>query len=274
MLDKKQEESQKDIPVQNPASSSKKEVTETPKPAVEDKAQHSDVGNSSDPSKIGDTPADFKYVGGNTNLAKAQICIIGEYHGLLQCHEANVSLINAYANDSDIVLVEGVKAKRQMTHKQFLDWEEKIYNKKLKPFSKNVQLYGGDNMSAHEKTTNLYISLETTRDSLRASIASIDIDKMQELREKGENIEESIDKMRTERSKSFLDTINDMRDKFPDKRIFVIIGTNHVDDFSNSEYLNKQKYIALKPKNDFKQEDAQYLSDRRQSLVREGLARY
>ena len=38
LLDKKQEESQKDIPVQNPASSSKKEVTETPKPAVEDKA--------------------------------------------------------------------------------------------------------------------------------------------------------------------------------------------------------------------------------------------
>jgi hypothetical protein len=268
------ESQKKDISRQNPASSSKKEVTETPKPVAEDKAQHSDAGSSSDSGKIGEIPAIFKYVSGNTDLAKAQICIIGEYHGFAPCHEANVNIIDTYANDGDIVLVEGVEAKRQMTHKQFLDWEEKIYNKKLEMFSKKVQIYGGDNMAMHIKTAELFTSLDAACNTLYAAIKRIDLDEIQKLREKIEDIQRSANEMRIERDKSFLETINDMRENFPDKRVFVIIGAKHVDNLSNSEYLNKQKYIALKPKNDLKQEDKQYLSDRRQSLVREGLTRY
>jgi hypothetical protein len=196
------------------------------------------VGSSSDSSKIGEIPAKFRHVGGTTDLARAQIFIIGECHGLAQCHEANVSLIDAHANDDDIVLIEGVESKRRIPCEKYIQWEEYQCGRSLKSFSKKVQMYGIDNMSEHIKMRELFKSHDEALNHLNAmyknhnisdienlnidNITKHDLNSMLELVKKLGDIKKKMDYTNTERTKSFLKTINYMRQNFPDKNFLFL----------------------------------------------------
>lgn len=114
-----------------------------------DKAQQSEVGSSSDSSRIVDIPENFKQIGGNTELAKAQVILLGEAH--IPQHHRNISdFIHSHAKDGDIVLVEGVQAGEEKDKNRYVVEEARIYAKRLeygreiniKFFDKNIKFYG------------------------------------------------------------------------------------------------------------------------------------
>jgi hypothetical protein len=153
-----------------------KKTEETEAKPSQDQPQKSDVGSSSDSSKIVEIPANFRHIGGNTELAKAQVILLGEYH-IPQHNKDIVDFINAHAKDGDIVLVEGVQAgtklgkreymvKKALTLVDLTEFEVKQESKQLKlkdvfqegakrgiiiPFLKNVKIYGWDDIEANDE---------------------------------------------------------------------------------------------------------------------------
>jgi hypothetical protein len=230
------------------AAANRAEVT-TAK-SSQDKAQQSDVGSSSDAGKSREISANFKYIGGNTDLANAKVILLGEYH-ISQHHQNNVDFINTHAENGDIVLIEGLQAYKEMN--QFLYTMEKaIYlgnldrketyqaeseqrlletwmawrrDDKIKEFTKKVTIYGWDNEEAYNEADR------------RLSYMNVS---------KREDLNPEDRELLLKREQSMIETINKMRNDFPDKKVFVIAGENHV--FHSLEKLEGQEYIALNQK--------------------------
>ncbi len=282
-FDKTQKKSQEDIPVQNLALSPKKEGTKTLEHAVKEKAQHSDVGSSSDSCRAVDIPANFEYIGGNTELAKAKVILLGEAH-ISQHHKDIVNFINTHAEDGDIVLVEGEEAHNKMGQARYAlenavslgvldqaDVGKELKEGKLKAayikwlaeekitfFSKNVDIYGWDDMEANNRQHIVRLELDEISKKVKEfqefqgpQNAKIVI---QTLKDKLD-LRESRDKLNKLREEKMIETINEMRKNFPNKRIFTIAGKDHV--LTTLDKVKGQEYIALTPKYDPTEKEAE-----------------
>ncbi len=77
------------------AQAIKKTEEATAKPS-QDKSRQRDVASSSEVNKIGDILANFKLIGGNTDLANAKVILLGECH-IPQHDEVIINFINTHA---------------------------------------------------------------------------------------------------------------------------------------------------------------------------------
>lgn len=247
------------------AAANRAEVTKAK--SSQDKAQQSDVGSSSDSGKSGEIPANFKYIGGNTDLANAKVILLGEYH-ISQHHQNNVDFINTHAKHGDIVLIEGLQAYEEMNQFQYAmekaigvgtldrketdqaEYEQRLLESwmawrrdgKIKEFTKKVTIYGWDIEEAYNESYS--------------KLSYMSVNKREDLNSKDR---ESLLK----REQSMIETINKMRNDFPDKKVFVISGENHV--FHSLGKLEGQKHIALNQKYQPTEKDLQDFLIRRLS---------
>jgi hypothetical protein len=247
------------------------------KPSRE-KVQQRDGGSSSEASKMVAIPEKFKWVGGNADLEEAQVILFAEAH-LSQHNNDIVDCINAHAKDGDIVLVEGVQAGQELEKIEYAvnkantlgdltddQWKQATMKQQdefhfeirkwceqgvIRPFTKDVKIYGWDNMEALDemfssKGKYTELSKKSLQEKGRKLLYQIEMDKTWKEYFKSDH----------ERDESMLKTINEMRNKFPDKRIFTIAGVDHVQNshVQNSHVQNSlekvkdQPYIALSPK--------------------------
>jgi hypothetical protein len=224
------------------------------------KIQQREVGSSSEASKMVAIPENFKLVGGNTDLEKAQVILFAEAH-ISQHDKDIVDYINAHAKDGDIVLVESRHAGKEQDEIEYVvrkaitrgdlteDQLEQAKKKQLdeyqnefqkwceqgvvRPFTKDVKIYGWDNMEAFDK---MFLLMQK----------AIELRGKSSQKKEREEIWEKIYKLRDERDESMLKTINEMRNVFPDKRIFTIAGEGHV--LNSWKKIKDQPCIALSPK--------------------------
>ena len=227
-----------------------------------------DVGSSSDSSKSIEIPANFEHAGGNTDLANAQIILLGEYH-ITQHREDIVNFINAHAKEGDIVLDEGIqsgeKHKLQKEMENQLEgtiekWislghittdrvadimeegKKKIYSvlvdkNMLPPFREDIEKYGWDDMDAYNREGQTLLTI--------GKILSYPEDsRLAELRK---NLFEIAADLSIRRDEKMLETINKMKAAFPNKAIFVIAGERHTESSVVQENLERYPYIVLKP---------------------------
>lgn len=254
-------------PVKNAAQADKKKrIIETSKPAVNDQFQHSDVGSSSDSSKIRDIPAKFEYIGGNTDLANAKVILLGEAH-VLQHYKDIVDFINTHAADSDLVLGEGLDTNVKMDGMDFA-WASAVrlgvVGKDLKMkfktiedfkairmqllekegilFTKNLDVCGCDDISANKQQHKVIAKKE---EILRDMRLAKEVKKEDELYEEFNKLERLYRALSAKREEKMIETINEMRKDFSDKRIFIIVGKNHALNLLGK--IKNQEYIALSP---------------------------
>lgn len=230
-----------------------------------DKAQHTDIGSSSDSSKNIDILEKFKHIGGNTDLANAKVILLGEAH-IPRHYNDIVDFMNTHAKDGDLVLVESCQAgddkinkylyalNRALWYEHLTDDEEKQANQhgkehyiekfrqwvtegKFKPFKKAVEVYGWDNV-------------EVLKETHRNNDKYVGIKEIEALPQEEQ---EALMK----RDRSMLETIGRMRNEFPGQRLFVIAGFLHFTEsrIITPQNLEKQDYIALMPKQDMSQEE-------------------
>jgi len=174
----------------------------------QDKPQQSDVGSSSDSSGVVNVPEDFRYIGGNTELAKAKIIFLGD--GQTPQHSQDiVDFITTRARKDEIVLVEGVQANEEIGKVKYAIQQGVARGYNYRIFDRDVKIYGCGNDEA------------------------------------GSEI----------REKTMLETIREMRSKFPDKRLFIIALEDHFTVPTIQEKLKDQPYIALSPRHDAAKED-------------------
>jgi hypothetical protein len=246
-------------PIKNAAQATKKkEITETSKSIVNDQSQHSDVGSSSDSRTIEDIPANFERIGGNTDLANAKVILLGETH-VLQHYKDVVKFINNCAADGDIILAEGWEAGDEVNRVNFahgcaarlgvLDKDYKITEKDMF-LTKNVDVYGCDDIEANKQQHINAAKRNAARKRMQNDpYAAINTELHNELDMAfalyNYNSQYRDDKMQ--------DTINKMRNKFPDKRFFVYVGKNHA--LNLLEKIKNQEYIAISPTYDPTEED-------------------
>lgn len=250
------------------AAANRAEVTKAK--SSQDKAQQSDRGSSSDSGKSGEIPANFTYIGGNTDLANAKVILLGEYH-ISQHHQNNVDFINTHAKNGDIVLIEGLSACEEMNQFRYamekaldvgnLDskevkrvesegrhkeaWMAWRRDGKIKEFTKKVTIYGWDIEEAYNEG---YKRLSYLNVSEREDLNPEDRELL------------------LKRDQSMIETIHKMRNDFPDKKVFVLSGEDHV--LHSLKKLEGQEYIALIPKYQPTEKDIQdFLIRRRRTLA-------
>lgn len=220
-------------------------------------------------------PENFKLLAGKTDLEEAKLILLGESH-VSQHNKDIVGFINAHAKDGDIVLVEGEQAGKKLDRptyalgmaltlgelpkdqlelammkpqderlKSFHRWCEQGV---VRPFTKDVQIYGCDNTKARDEV----LSLAKREREL--------VEKLSQEKERASwyqtaevKILSEFFRLNDERDEYILKTINGMRNKFPDKRIFTILGKGHVANLL--ENLKYQPCIALGPKYDPTEKD-------------------
>jgi uncharacterized iron-regulated protein len=259
------------------------EVTEA-KPS-RDKDQQSDIGSSSYANNNAEIPENFKHIGGHTELAKVKVILLGEYH-ISQHNKDIVDFIDAHAEDGDIVLVEGWQAGKEMSQYMYaqlkalrvgdLTVDEKARAEKenrqkeafwewtvqgvVKPFKKDVKIYGWDDLEANDETLSVVKKME----ELAIKFLIPENVKLW----KGKQLDQELDELSATREERMLETINQMRNEFPDKKVFVIAGKSH---FTESEIitphiLEKQPYIALTPKYEISQKEAEDFKRRQKNI--------
>lgn len=204
---------------QTKVGSSSREVIKTLEHAVKDKAQHSDMGSSYDSSKNVDIPANFERIGGSTDLANADIILLGHVH-TPRYHQAIIEFINGYAKKGDIFLVEGVQAGQKVKKRIYEELAKRVFKVDI-PLIKGIKIYGCDDMVTYREQLNLVGSSE---------------------------YETMRDKLNEIRNNKILEAINENRNNSSDKRIFVTTGINHFTESRIQENLGSQRYIALIPK--------------------------
>jgi hypothetical protein len=184
-----------------------KKTEEAEAKSSQDKAQQSDVGSSSDSSKIVKIPANFKQLGGNTELTKAEVLLLGEHH-IPQHHKDIVDFINDHASSDDIVLVEGVQAGEELSKDQFAVWRQRVLREDVsRPLMKDVKMYGWDNMTVnHEQQDINHIFKELKKEYL--------INQTDDILEEIEDFEEKFRELSAMRDKKMLETINYIKDNF------------------------------------------------------------
>ncbi len=227
----------------------------------QDKTQQSDVGNSSDLGGIVDVPENFKHLGGNTELAKAKIILLGEAH-IRQHNEDIVDFINTHAKSGDIVLVEGTQAGKKenksieelgkaldfglLTNDEISQaikekghksaYREWVNTGKIKPFMKDIEIYGWDDIDAYNFQSEIRRFLLNKEFPNQKDDKSLEEKSLRELQ-----------KLDDIRNKKMLDTINNMRISFPNNKIFVVAGLEHVIENIKGEKLKNQSYTAITP---------------------------
>ena len=221
-----------------------KQTKETEAKSSQERTQKSDVGSSSGLSKVVDIPAGFGHIGGNTDLANAKVILLGEFHTHRHCQEI-LKFIKTHANDGDIVLVEGWRAKSPMPYSRYkismpdLDSEDKPPK-----LTQHIKMYGWDDMKALnatvveikksfknlEKICKIYLKRKNIEGINEKNIKEIN-SKLSE--EKNKYYTNSIESSKTvfelhaKRDEKMLKTIKEMRNKSPDSKIFVVAGKWH-----------------------------------------------
>lgn len=209
----------------------------------QDRPQKSDVGSSSDLSKNVEIPANFEHIGGNTKLAKAQIILLGEAH-IPQHHKDIVDFINAYAKDGDIVLVEGVQAGQELDKDQYADMEQRRRGGEPRSFTNDVKIYGWDDIESQHEEVEIRQMLNKI-DKLK--VKGEDLSRKQAIQSRLQvQYQEIFPKTLEKRNETMLETINNKRNGFSNKRLFIIAGENHFTESRVQEKLKGQLYIVLR----------------------------
>ncbi len=198
----------------------------------QDKAQQNDVRSSSDASKYIEILENFTYIGGNTELEKAQIIFLGGMHEL-QHHKALIfDFVNAHINDSGIILVEGVQAGKE------LDRFEYVHNNIIKVLNKKHRVYGWDDIKSQTKQFEIGSKIFELRDILsktQAKDVPIEV----------EILYNYYDKLTFQRHKRMLQIIDVITNLFPDERIFVIVERYHFKSDIIQEDMKYKPYAIL-----------------------------
>lgn len=244
------------------------------KPSRE-KVQQRDVGSSSEAGKMVAIPENFKRLGGNTDLAEAKVILLGEAH-ISQHNKDIVDFINAHAKDGDIVLVEGEQTGKELDRVEFAlrnaftlgdlaedQWEQARMKPQdelqnsfsrwcaqgvVRPFTKDVKIYGWDEKSIQKELLLLrgkYDELSEKKLQEKEGALLYPIEMIP--------ITEKIRELHRERDEYMLRTINNMRKKFPNKRIFTIAGRDHV--LRPLKKIKDMSYIAIMPKYELTEKD-------------------
>jgi hypothetical protein len=241
-----------------------------------DKAQQSEVGSSSDLSEKIAIPVNFKQIEGNTELAKAQVIFLEEAY--VSHYKDIVGFINAHAKRGDIVLVEGTQAGQKQDKlsevlgkavdlgylptdrdKLGLISRYKSYGKreylrlieqdKMPPlFRKDIALYGWDDMNAWHGQQKIDFNLE------KETFFDPNDNRIPELYEKMRDRDADLNAKRVQK---MLETIENMRTKFSDKKLFVVATEFIFMNTMKQENLKRQKYVALMIKDEPMEEDKQ-----------------
>jgi hypothetical protein len=234
---------------------------------LRDRVRRREVGSSSDLSEKIALPANFIEIGGNTELAKAQVILLGE---LIASHYKDiVSFINAHAKKGDIVLVESKEAgKEESRFKEAIgkdvesgvlssdcanailsDKESKkeYFKSKGKDllFREDLKLYGWDDMNAWGENRKLLVNIMKIPSNEEGNQFS-------ELRAKFLDRLPDIDDKRV---RKMLETIENMRNRFSDKKLFVVASESILFNTIQREELGKQPYIALMTKKEATKEE-------------------
>ena len=182
---------------------------------------------------------EFQYIGGNiTSPREAKIICLGDNHLNAKHTELNAHLINHLAEEGDIVLLEGVPAGQEC---------DQQHHEKTMQLTKWVNVFGWDD----PKLSQQGIEIGNKRLEIAQNLNSglIGNDEYASLYNEHEKLQRQEHAIRIEeRNKRLKQVINSMRERFPDKKIFVLAGINHLEqDHGFAKFLNKDKYIAYKP---------------------------
>ena len=294
--------------------------------ARKDKAPQSDVGSSSNSSRIVDIPKGFRRTGGNAELGEAQIILLGEVH-IPRVRQKILEFIKTHAKDGDIVLVEGWWAKVPICYWLYKNSLRKYLSEDKPPeLTQYIKLYGWDDMKALNKSVKelkknfkclkelckLFV-MRRNRQELIAVGRSLDpseqranlsdncsqrqcekdlislLDQfytgndkdIEEInvklsQKKNEYLTQSAESEKkffdlcAERDKKMLKTIEEIRNTYPDSKIFVVSGADHFTGYvsfaiqenlesaiqKNLESAKNSKYLALEAFISFEQEKA------------------
>lgn len=190
----------------------------------------------------------FNKIGGKTELENAEIIGLGNHHEIDKHKKVISNFINSIAQDGDIVLLEAAQSGES------IDTKTDTF---MKSISKKIKCYGWDDELLHTTVGNNFKKLAQIEIKAEDYKKSGDVKNHNILAEMHKNLyDETVDIAIKQRNESMIKTINNMRKKFPNRRIFVIAGTLHfTDDPTLKNKLEQQLYIALEPTTDKTEEE-------------------
>jgi hypothetical protein len=181
---------------------------------------------------------DFHVTGGNIPIEKANIICLGERHDCQNHVTLHARLLESFAKDGDIVLVEGVKSGQVVSRHKL---------EVTKTLTKDVTVYGWDNIDL--VTEAMRLSREGVKLDDRLDSSDLSTMERATLRQMHKTLMGKYTAIaQGERNKVLARTISTMRQIYPEKRIFIIAGYRHfIVDADFQRFLAKDKYIAFTP---------------------------
>ena len=197
--------------------------------------KRNDADSSLNLSKI---PEGFRQIG--KNLENAKVILLGEYHASSD-REKILQFIADKANDGDIVLVEGKSPEDSIKYR---DYKEQIPLVNAPQSMPKIKLYGWDDMEAHKETgLNIKEQFKYLKELCEIYIKGENDqlpEKVNELCKEFIKKDKDIIKVCKARDKKMLETIKYMRDKYPERKIFVIAGKKHFTGYEQSQNIESE----------------------------------
>jgi len=179
---------------------------------------------------------EFQRIGGNvTSPDEARIICLGDNHLNEKHTELNAQLINHIARVGDMVLLEDVPAGQACDQRS---------HKKTIQLTKRMQVVGWDNPELIRQAIDIGKQHLEIADKL--SSGKLDQEEYTDLYNKQQELKRQEHAINlVERNKGLGQVIHAMKERFPDRKIFVLAGINHFEQDSNfTSFLNKDSRFA------------------------------
>lgn len=203
----------------------------------------------------------FVRIGGNRSITTARVIGLGENHSEQSHPELIGRFIDAFAQEGDVVLLEGVERGKEVfkgrssTHERF-------------QLPTRVHAIGWDDLALRAEAVRMYKEGALIIDEMREAADAKDYDRFDKVNARRLALEEQREEVSgRKRNLSLLQTLARVRTEFPGRKVFIIAGRNHLtEDAHVTEELERLPYVVLKPDTPEASREEAYKRSRRRIL--------